>query len=61
MQKTFNTLFFVSRLITTMEKKDRHFASGHSYEGISDILKKKGGHIRKHLCGTKVNQGPRTV
>ena len=34
---------------------------GHAYEAISDILKRKGGHIRKHLCGKNVNQGARTV
>ena len=34
---------------------------GHAYEGISDILRRKGGHIRKHLCRKRVNQGERTV
>ena len=34
---------------------------GHAYEGISDILRGKGGHIRKHLCRKRVNQGARTV
>ena len=43
------------------KKKIRHSASGHAYEGISDILKRKGGHIRKHLCGKRVNQGAKTV
>ena len=33
----------------------------HAYEGISDILKRKDGHIRKHLCGKRVKQGARTV
>ena len=61
MQKTFNALFFASTLIKTMEKKNRHSASGHAYEGISDILGRKGGHIRKHLCRKRVNQGAKTV
>ena len=43
------------------KKKSRHSTSGHAYEGISDILKRKGGHIRKHLCGKRVNQGAITV
>ena len=34
---------------------------GHVCEVISDILRRKGGHIRKHLCGKTVNQGARTV
>ena len=34
---------------------------GHAYEGISDILRRKGGHIRKHLCRERTNQGARTV
>ena len=29
--------------------------------GISDILKRKGGHIRKNLCQKRVNQGARTL
>ena len=61
MQKTFNKLFFASILITTTEKTSRHSASGHAYEGISDILKRKDRHIKKHLCGEYVNQGVRTV
>ena len=62
MQRTFNTLFFAPTLITTTEKKkSRHSASGHAYEEISDILKRKGGYIRKHLCGKRANEGGRTV
>ena len=62
MQKTFNDLFFASILITTTEKKySRHSASGHAYEGIGDILKRKGGHIRNHLCGKRVKHGVRIV
>ena len=53
--------FFASTLIMTTEKKSRHFALGHAYKGISDILRRKGGHIRKHLCGKRANQGARTV
>ena len=33
----------------------------HAYEGISNILRRKGRHIRKHLCRKSVNQGERTV
>ena len=61
MQRTFNILFFASTLITTTEKKSRLSALGHAYEGTSDILTRKGGHIRKHLCGKRANQGARTV
>ena len=43
------------------EKKSRNSALGHAYEGISDILRRKGGHIRKHLCRKRVNQGERIV
>ena len=48
-------------LLRQREKKSRHSVSGHGYKEISDILKRKGGHIRKHLCGKRVNQGARTV
>ena len=62
MRRTFNALFFELTLITTTEKKkSRHSTSGHVYQGISDILKRKGTHIRKHLCGKTVNQEARTV
>ena len=61
MQRTFNALFFVSTLITTTEKKSKHSASGHAYERISDILGKKGRHIRKHLCRKRANKGAKTV
>ena len=62
MQSTFNALFFTSTLITTTgKKKSRHPASGHAYEEISNIPRRKGGHVRKHLCGKRVNQGARTV
>ena len=39
------------------KKKSRHSASDHVYDGISDILRRKGGHVRKHLCGKRANQG----
>ena len=61
MQRTFNALFFAATLITTTQKKSRHFALGHAYEGISDILRKKGRHIRKYLCRKRENQKARTV
>ena len=61
MQRTFNVLFLISTLIMTTEKKSRNSAFGHAYEGISDILRRKGGHIGKHLCRKSVNQGERTV
>ena len=62
MQKTFNDLFFATILITTTEKKySRLSAWGHAYEGIGDILKRKGGHIRNHLCGKRVKHGVRIV
>ena len=48
-------------LIRQQKKKSRHPASGHAYEGISDILRRKGRHIRKPLCGKRANQGERTV
>ena len=43
------------------KKKSRHSTSGHAYEGISDILRRKSGHMRKHLCGKRANQWARTV
>ena len=56
MQRTSNALFFTSTLIkTTEKKKSRHSNLGHAYEGISDILRRKGGHFRKQLCGKRVN------
>ena len=54
-------VFQINTYYDNREKKSRHSASGHAYEGISDILKRKGGHIRKHFCGKRVNQGARTV
>ena len=60
MQSTFNALFFVSTLTTTT-KNSRHSASGHGYEGISDILGRKGRHIRKHLFEKRANQGAKTA
>ena len=53
--------FLRQHLLRQRKKRSRHSASGHSYEGISDIPRRKGGHIRKHLCGKRVNQGARTV
>ena len=37
-------------------KKRAGITSGHAYGGISDILRRKDGHIRNHLCGKMVNQ-----
>ena len=54
-------VFRINTYYVNGKKKSRHSASGYAYEGISDILKRKGGHIRKHLCGKRVNQGARTV
>ena len=54
-------VFCINIYYDNRKKKSRHSASGHAYVGISDILRKKGGHIRKHLCGERVNQGARTV
>ena len=48
-------------LLQQREKKSRESASGHAYEGISDILKRKDGYIRKYLRGKRVNQGASTV
>ena len=42
-------LLFASTLITIMKKKSRHSASGHVYGGISNILRRKGGHIKKKI------------
>ena len=61
MQRTFNALFFASTLITTTEKKSEHSASGHAYERINNILRRKGGHLRKHLCGNRTIQEAKTV
>ena len=55
------TCFSHQYLLQQQKKKSRHSASGHAYEGVSDILKRKDGHIRKHLCEKRVNQGSRTV
>ena len=48
-------------LLGQQKKKSRYSASDHAYEGISDILRRKGGQIRKRLCGKRANQGARTV
>ena len=53
--------FRINTYYDSGKKKSRHTASGHALEGISDILKRKGRHIRKHLCGKRVNQGARTM
>ena len=54
-------VFCINTYYDNRKKKSRYSASGHAYEGISDILRGKGRHIRKHLCGKRVNQGARTV
>ena len=53
--------FSHQHLLQQQKKKSRHSASGHAYEEINDILRRKNGHIRKHLCGKRANQGARTV
>ena len=54
-------VFRINTYYDNGKKKSRYSASGHAYVGISDILKRKGGHIRKNLCQKRVNQGARTV
>ena len=53
--------FHINTYYDNRKKKSGHSASGHAYEEIRDILKRKGGHIRKDLCEKGVNQGTRTV
>ena len=48
-------VFHISTYYDIRKKKSKHPASGHAYEGISDILMRKGEHIKKHLCGKRVN------
>ena len=48
-------VFCINTYYDSRKKKSRHSVSGHAYDGISDILKRKGRHIRKHLCGKRVN------
>ena len=50
-------VFRINTYYDNGKKKSRHSVLGHAYEGISDILKRKGGHIRKYLCAKMVNQG----
>ena len=50
-------VFRINTYYDNRKKKSRHSASGHAWERISDILRGKGKHIRKHLCGKRVNQG----
>ena len=59
--KDLQRLFFASTLITTTEKKSKHSASGHAYERINDILRRKGGHLRKHLCRNREIQEAKTL
>ena len=53
--------FWHQHLLRQQKKKSRHSTSGHAYGGISDILRRKAGHIRKHLCRKRANQVVRTV
>ena len=57
----FSPCFLHQHLLRQREKKSRHSASGYAYGGISDILRRKGRHIREQLCGKRVKQGARTV
>ena len=60
--KDLQRLFFcINTYYDNRKKKSRHCNSGHAYEGISDILRRKSRHIRKHLCGKRANQGAKTV
>ena len=54
-------VFRINNYCDNGNKKSRHSASGHAYEVISDKLRRKGGHTRKHLCTKRVNQEARTV
>ena len=54
-------VFRINTYYDNRKKRSRHPASGHAYEGISDILRRKDGDIRKHLCGKRTSQGARTV
>ena len=52
-------VFSHQHLLQQQKEKSRHSVSGHAYEGIegiSDMLRGKGGHIRKYVCGKRVNQ-----
>ena len=47
--KRLSTACFLHQyLLRQRKKKSRHSASGHAYEEISNILKRKGEYIRKH-------------
>ena len=61
MQRTFNTLFFASTFITITGNRKQAFCFKSCIQGISDILRRKSGHIRKHLYGKRANKGARTV
>ena len=54
-------VFCISNYYDNKKKKSRHSALGHGYEGISDILRRKSGYIRKHLRRKRANQEARTV
>ena len=53
--------FSINTYYHNRKKKSRHSTSGHAYEGISDILMRKGRHIRKYLCRKRANQRARAV
>ena len=53
--------FLHQYVLRQWKKKSRHSASGHAYQGTSDILRRKGGYIRMRLRGKRVNQEARTV
>ena len=42
-------VFCISNYYDNKKKKSRHSALGHGYVEISDILRRKSGHIIKHL------------
>ena len=54
-------VFGINTYYDNRKQKSRLSASSNAYGGISDILRRKGGHIRKHLCKKRANQGARTV
>ena len=54
-------VFGINTYYDNRKQKSRLSASSNAYGGISDILRRKGGHIRKHLCRKRANQGARTV
>ena len=54
--KDLQRLVFCINTYYDNEKKSRHSASGHAYEGIINILTRKGGHIKKKKKKKKKNE-----